>query len=137
MIYCVDCTRLSRRKVGVMSDSVAKDIVARDLMISDYPRIQETEALGEAIRRLVELSADPALPNVLIVVDEGGRYEGVLTARLLFRCLLGHWMPSQAAHADMKQLYDDLLSAAAAQEQSKIGEALIRGLPKAKPSTLR
>ena len=83
------CTTVPRRKGEEVSDSRAKDVAARDLMMADYPRIHENEILGEAISKLVALGADPASPSVLIVVDEDGRYEGILTARLLFRCLLG------------------------------------------------
>lgn len=104
---------------------------ARDIMLAEFPTIHEEETLGDAIRRLVELAADAERPNVLVVVDADGRYEGILTARLLFQSLLGHWMSGSEEHADAQELYEALVSE---QSERKLGDVLLRGLPKAKPA---
>ena len=103
---------------------MTENIAARDLMFRTFTEVRADQTLGEAMRALVEAGADAAVPNVLAVVDDGGRFEGLLTARLILKSLLTLWMPSKALREDEMQLEEELLSLV--EERSGMRFALCR-----------
>ena len=113
---------------------MTKDITARDLMLHDVAGIDANKTLGEAMQKLVDLQADAEIPNALVVLDEYGNYEGVLTARLVCRSLLTLWMPGKTAHRDESLLEKELLEVVRERSRLKVHDTLMRGLPTAAPT---
>lgn len=106
---------------------MGENILARDLMVHEHELggIRRDQTLGEAMDALVDLQADKAIPDALVVLDEDGRYEGILTARLLLRCL------ATRAPADDER---PLLDVVRRRLGVKIHDALKRDLPTVAPT---
>lgn len=68
---------------------MADVIRARDLMRPEFTQVCTDRTLGEAVTALREAQAIERLPDALMVVDPGGHYAGMLTAKLLIRILVG------------------------------------------------
>ena len=113
---------------------MTRNITARDLMLHDVAGIDADKSLGEAMQKLVDLQADAEIPNALVVLDEHGHYEGVLTARLLCRSLLTLWMPGETAHRDEAALEKELLEVVRERSRLRVHDTLTRGLPTAAPN---
>ena len=111
-----------------------RHIVATDLMLHNVTKARADHTLGEAMQALVDLQGESEVPNALVVLDANGRYEGILTARLLLKSLLTLWMPSRAAHKDEAMLEKELLDIVHERSKMAVHGALIRGLPTAAPS---
>jgi len=63
-------------------------IVARDLMLREFTQFPVDGTLGEAMAALREAQAVESRPNALMVVDAGGDFVGMLTAKMLIRILV-------------------------------------------------
>lgn len=74
-------------------------IRARDLMRTEFVRIGVEQTLGDALTALLATHRQAKLPSALMVVDAAGHYQGVLTARLLIRLLVGGQGPNTFAGA--------------------------------------
>ena len=73
---------------------MGEHIVARDLMVHEVGGIRGDQTLGEAMQALVDLQTDKEVPNALVVLDEDGNYDGLLTARLLCKSLAARTTPT-------------------------------------------
>lgn len=113
---------------------MSRDIVASDLMVRDFAKIGTNRPIREAIWTLTEIQADPTFPNALVATDQDGGYAGLLTAKLLLRRLIAHWMPSKQVLADEALLEQEMLAAVSDKLGSLVADALIRGLPVASPN---
>ena len=111
-----------------------RDIAARDLMLHSFTKVRADHTLGEAMQALVDLQGESGVPNALVVLDANGRYEGILTARLLLKSLLTLWMPGKAAPKDEAMLEKELVDLVHERSRVAVQGALIRGLPTAAPS---
>ena len=98
---------------------MADQIIARDLMRTDFERIHIGQTLGEAMVALRKTQREDRLPSALMVVDEDDVYQGLLTARLLIRILVGDAAADDAA----------LLQIASERLDERVGETLIDGIP--------
>ncbi len=76
---------------------MGEHIVARDLMVHEVGGIRGDQTLGEAMQALVDLQTDKEVPNALVVLDEDGNYDGLLTARLLCKSLAARTTPGENA----------------------------------------
>jgi CBS domain-containing protein len=117
-----------------MADSRKRpNLVARALMVTQYATLEVDRPLREAMAELVRLQSNPKCPNALIVVAPDGEYEGVLTARLLFRSLLALWTPSREVREDAGRHHRELLALIQERSSLTVRSALLRGLPTAAP----
>lgn len=98
---------------------MADQIVARDLMRTDFQRIRTSETLGQAMAALRETQREHGTPSALMVVDEDDMFRGMLTARLLIRILIGDGEMDDAA----------LLRAASERLHEQVGDTLLDGIP--------
>ena len=112
---------------------MADFIVASDLMLRSFERIDRDKSLGQAMQVLAGLQEQPTLPNALVVVDSGDVYAGILTARLMFTSLLTLWMPGRDVREDENLLTEALLEVVKDRAETSVRDALIRGLPTAVP----
>ena len=112
---------------------MARNVTARDLLVSGVRSLPGDRSLHQAMRALVDLQDDPALPNALLIVDADGNYQSVLTARLLLKSLLPLWMPSKAVRDDDAVLERELFALLAERGKLQVQDALIRGLPNVGP----
>jgi CBS domain-containing protein len=108
-------------------------VTAESLMLRHFERLRSDKCLRDAMHALVHVQSQDDIPNVLVVVDEHGEFEGLLTARLLFRSLLALWMPGHAVRSDPEQLDQALLQLVDDRADLAVHDALIRGLPVAAP----
>lgn len=102
---------------------MADRIVARDLMRTDFQRIQTDQTLGEAMAALRETQREHGIPSALMVVDEHDAFCGMLTARLLIRILVGE---GEADDARLLQVASERLNQC-------VGDTLIEGIPVVAP----
>jgi len=112
---------------------MTENIVARHLMLENLVEIQADSELHKAMGKLIELQDDPQIPTALIVIKADGLFEGVLTARLLFKSLLTLWMPGKAVREDVLLLEKELLSVVKERLQLRVQDTLVRGFPVAAP----
>ncbi len=113
---------------------MSDNITAERLMLTVFSEIRADQFVYEAMRALVEVQAAPDVPSALVVVDAEGRYEGVMTARLLFKSLLTLWMPTKRVREDDELLGGELIEVVADRAKVAVHDALIRGLPVADPA---
>lgn len=64
-------------------------IRASGLMLTEFSTIRVAQTLGEAMAALRDAQERSGLPNALMVVDDDGKFCGMLTAKLLIRTLVG------------------------------------------------
>ena len=83
------------------------------------------------MQALVDLQADKEIPNALVVLDEDGRYDGILTARLLCKSLAARTTPDENAGTAMPKT--ELLQLVRRRSQMKVRDALNRDLPTVAP----
>lgn len=102
---------------------MGENIVARDLMVHGMAGIRRDQTLGEAIDALVDLQADKEVPNALVVLDEDGHYEGILTARVLCKSLSDGRAGQESPLLDLVR----------ERTQLKVQDALDRDLPTVAP----
>ncbi|MCB9877528.1 MAG: CBS domain-containing protein [Planctomycetes bacterium] len=105
---------------------MAEPVRARDLMRTAFRTVRATQTLGEAMRVLREVQGVEELPNAVMVVDDDGRFAGMLTAKLLIRMLVG---PAQDAAHDG----EELLLQARERLVMSCGEALVLDVPVVAP----
>ncbi len=108
-------------------------LVASQIMLEEVPSIGADLSLDEARRQLIALQSDSAKPNALLVVEEDGRYAGILTARLLLKHLLGGSVPEGSPVSDEERWYDELLTASKRCALLKVREVLAPELPVVAP----
>jgi CBS domain-containing protein len=109
-------------------------LTARDLITPHPETMASDRPLVEAIRRLVVGPAERTTPNAVVVVDDGGRYEGILTSKLVLRSLLSHWSPTEEVLGDRARLESDILEIVRDRAGLRVRDALVRGLPTAGPN---
>ena len=120
---------------------MGENIVARDLMVHEVAGIRGDQTLGEAMHALVDLQADKEIPNALVVLDEDGNYDGILTARLLCKSLAARTTPGKDAGKDADKDADagtalpkrELLELVRKRSQLRVHDALSRDLPTVAP----
>ncbi len=105
--------------------------VATNIMLRNPAKICSDRSVGEAMTALRQLQDNASVANALVVVDAHGKYEGPLTARLLFQSMLSLWRPSAALRRDPAQLQQELLAVIQERADLRIHDTLIRGLPTA------
>tara|TARA_R110002072_G_scaffold87129_1_gene196557 strand:+ start:12217 stop:12705 length:489 start_codon:yes stop_codon:yes gene_type:complete len=102
-------------------------IRARELMRTDFLRIRTEQTLRDAMVALRGTQGEAGMPSALMVVDNDGKYRGVLTARLLIRLLAG-------GHDDEGEIDDMMLLASARDRLStQIGDELVQDIPVVAP----
>jgi len=111
----------------------ADRLVARELMGTRFATIERDQPVAAAIERLIAVAAESGMPNALVVLDAEGRYEGILTAKLLIRSLMALWSPARPVREDPLLLETDLLDLAADRGHMRAHDALVHGLPVAQP----
>jgi CBS domain-containing protein len=111
----------------------ADRLTARELMTTRFATIGRERPVSAAMESLIAAAAESGAPNAVVVVDGEGRYEGVLTAKLLLRSLMALWSPARAVREDPLLLETDLLDHAADRGTMRVHDALVHGLPVAAP----
>lgn len=102
---------------------MADGITASDLMRTDFQSIKVDQTLDEAMAVLREQRKDERSPSALMVVDDDGVFQGMLTARLLIRILVGDADPDDEV----------LLQRASDRLADKIGDHIVAGTPVVAP----
>ena len=107
---------------------MADGICARDLMRTDFLRVRVDQNLGDALAALQGRQGGPGMPSALMVVDDDGQYQGMLTARLLIRLLAG-------GHAEEDRV-DDMMLLTIARDRLAIaiGDVLVADIPVVEPA---
>lgn len=111
----------------------ADRLIARELMGPRFATIARDQPVAEAIGRLIAVAVEAGMPNAVVVHDEEGRYEGILTAKLLLKSLMALWSPARPVREDPLLLETDLLDLAADRGNMRAHDALVHGLPVAQP----
>jgi len=108
-------------------------IVARDLAVNGVRILNGERPVRDAFDELIALRSEPGEPNVVVIVDAEGLYEGLLTARLLLRSLLALWRPTRSIREDVERFDEELLELARERCVLPVRTVLVRGLPTAAP----
>ena len=112
---------------------MAEGICARDLMRTEFVRIEADKTLGDAVATLLATQREARLPSALMVVDGDDHYLGMLTARLLIRLLVGSagTAGTAAAAPTPEPVAEDLSLLVAARERLavRIADVLVAGIP--------
>jgi len=103
---------------------MGEHILARDLMRTDFETITTDQTLGDAMAALRATQREDRRPSALMVVGEDGIFQGMLTARLLIRVLVGKGEVDDSA----------LLHVAQERLQERVGDCLVDGIPVVAPS---
>lgn len=110
---------------------MGEHIVARDLMVHEVGGIRGDQTLAEAMQALVDLQAEKEIPNALVVLDEDGNYDGILTARLLCKSLATRTTSDENPAAQMP--WTELFELVRRRSEMKVRDALNRDLPTVSP----
>lgn len=108
---------------------------ARDLMLASFPKLNDEATLREAIEILISAQQDTTVPNCAVVTNSNGRYEGLITAHLVIKSLLSLWSPAKEIREDEGRLESELLEIVHDRSQLRVRDALVRGLPTARPES--
>lgn len=107
------------------------NIIAGDLMVQEVAGIRGDQTLGEAMNALVDLQQDKEIPDALVVLDESGQYQGVLTARMLCKSLAKS--PACDGEARTPLGTRQLLELVQERSHTRVDDALVPDLPTVAP----